>query len=245
MAGFTVSHGAITLFAGYKLGESGSLGTNNLPQDYSGNGRHVTNAINGGAATVGSPGAYSGSANHLSTAVGGDQGWYGPNLNTLSLPTDNFGFSIWVQAAANNSGTYGDVFTLGGGNGAFKLSLESNGWGASAHNVAWISAADGIGGSFVANTWTHLMLIRQNGTATFYINGTASGTTGTTPAHGDIHLSVNPGAVRYFDGLMDEARIVTFAGTDSLTDIKASLVPEPSAALFGGLGMLFLLRRRR
>lgn len=239
------SNAAIALFAGYKLGETGSLGANNSPLDYSGNGRNIPNPISGSAATVGTSGAYSGSTHHLSTAGTGNEGWYGPNVSG-TLPADNFGFSVWVQAATNTAATQGDAFTLGGGTGAFKLSLAPNGWAASSHGVAWIGGNDGVTGTFAANTWTHLMMIRYNGTTTFYINDVARGATyGGAPTHGDFHMSVNPGGSVYFDGLLDEARVVTFAGSDSVADIRAALIPEPSAALLGGLGLLALLRRRR
>lgn len=244
-AALATSQGAVTLFAGYHLGESGSLGANNRPQDYSGNGRNITNEISGSSATVGSPGAYAGSSNFLDTSAASNVGWYGPNLSGV-LATDNFGFSIWAKASANTAANQGDVFTLGGANGAFKLSLATNGWASSSHNVSWIGPSGGVTGSFAADTWTHLMLIRYNGVTTFYINDVAqSGTYAGGPTMGDIHLSVDPGGATYFDGGLDEARIVTFAGTDSLSSVRAALIPEPGAALLGGLGLLGLLRRRR
>ncbi|OYV04763.1 MAG: hypothetical protein CFE26_15145, partial [Verrucomicrobiales bacterium VVV1] len=36
-----------------------------------------------------------------------------------------------------------------------------------------------------------------------------------------------------------------WGGTKYIDDVRVTIVPEPSAALLGGLGMLALLRRRR
>jgi hypothetical protein len=238
------SQAAVTLWAGYNLGETGSLGSNNLPQDYSGNGRHFDSPISGGSATLGTPGAYSGSSQYLSTAGTGSEGWY-TNAGIASGLTDNFAFSIWANASTNTGATQGDIFTLGGSNGSFKLSLSPNGWAASAHGIAWISSANGASGTFTANLWTHLMLVRQSGTTTFYINDVPSGTYAGAPTNGSLHLSVSPGGATYFDGLLDDARVVTFDSSDSFFSIRAALVPEPTVSLLSCLGGLALLRRRR
>lgn len=232
----TISSAAITPYAEYHLGEAGAS-ANNLPVDTSGNGRDFVTSISGGNATIGNASfhpqaAYS--TAYIDTGGGGNEGWYSTGLFT-SLPTDNFAFGVFARAAANTSGTQGDVFTLGGLNGAFKISLAPNGWAASAHNVAWIAATDGIAGSFIADTWVHLALVRSGGITTFYINGTAQGTTHSgAPVHNTPHLSVNPGGSTYFDGQIDEARVVTFDAGAATADILTALVtpaappaPEP------------------
>ncbi|MBN8457129.1 MAG: autotransporter-associated beta strand repeat-containing protein [Verrucomicrobia bacterium] len=215
----------IATFAEYHLGETGSLGANNLPLDGSGNGRHLTSPINGGYTSVGSAAFHSLAANstaYLDTSLTGGEGFYSTNL-FASLPTDNFAFGVFARAASM-SGTQGDVFTLGGSNGAFKLSLASNGWASSAHNAAWIGSSGGISGSFTADTWVHLAMIRAGGTTTFYINGIAQGSTyAGAPAHNTPHLSVDPGGSNYFDGQIDEARVLTFDPGDTTADILAAL----------------------
>ena len=238
----------IITYAEYHLGEPGSLGANNRPQDSSGNARNLATDISGSAAVTGNsvfhPNA-AGSTAYLDTTPAGNQGWYSSALFT-SLPTDNFAFGVFAQASALHSG---DVFTVGGSNGSFKLSLATNGWGASANNVNWISSASGNVGSFNANTWVHLALIRSAGQTTFYINGVASSAPyGGTPVNDTPHIAVSPGGATYFSGLIDEARVVTFTPGESAASVINALqaVPEPSTALLGLIGALALrLRRKR
>jgi hypothetical protein len=241
------SSAAVSLYAEFHLGELGSLGANNLPQDSSGNSRHFGDQINGGSSTVGTSGVFApGSSAYLSTAGGGDEGWYASGLFS-GLSVDDFAFGVFASAASL-AGTQGDVFTVGGSNGSLKVSLAGNGWAASAHNVAWIGGNDGVSGSFTADTWVHLDMIRSGGATSFYINGVPQGASyGGTPVNDTPHLSVAPGGSAYFDGLMDEARVVTFSPGESTGNILNALqgIPEPSTAMLGGLAAIGLLRRRR
>ncbi len=242
------ANAAISLFAEYHLGEIGSLGPTNLPLDSSPALRNFINEISGANASVVTGGtAAAGSTAYLSTAGGGNEGWYASNLFT-GLATDNFAFGVYAKASSLGS-TQGDIFTLGGSNGSFKLSLANNGWAASAHNVAWIGGDEGVVGSFAADAWVHLALIRNSGTTTFFINGVAQGSTfGGAPIHDTAHVSVNPGGATYFDGGIDEARVVTFDTGESTPNILNALqVPEPGSAalLVGGLAMMAGFRRRR
>jgi hypothetical protein len=245
------SQAAVTLYAEYHLGESGSLGANNNPQDSSGNGKNIATDISGSTTNVSTTGVFApGSTHYLDTSGSGNQGWYSPDLYSTgtTLPSDDFAFSIFTRASENSAGTSGDIFTVGGGPNAFKLSLASNGWAASSHGTAWIGGTNGVSGSFTANEWVHLALIRSGGVTTFYIDGVAqSGTITSAPTHDTPHISVDQGGTNYFDGHLDEARIVTFTSGESTTNILNALtaIPEPSSVLLGSLGMLTLLRRRR
>ena len=156
------SHAAIALFAEYHLGEIGTLGPTNLPIDTSGNVRNFIDQISGANATVVNGGAIApGSTAYLSTAGAGNEGWYSSGLFS-GLATDNFAFGVYAKASS--LADQGDVFTLGGSSGSFKLHLAGNGWAASASNVAWIGPDSGVTGSFTTDTWVHLALIRSSGT---------------------------------------------------------------------------------
>ena len=225
LLGVAATHATIVPFAEYHLGEAGSLGSSNKPQDSSGNGRHIGDDISGGDATTGNASFHpnaTGSTAYLDTSNSGNQGWYS-NGTFNTLPTDNFAFGVFARAASIGS-TNGDVFTVGGGTGALKLSLEGNGWAGSCHNVAWIGPGGGASGSFTANTWVHLAMIRSGGTTTFYIDGVAqSGTFGGTPVNNSPHVSVQPGGGAYFDGNLDEARVVTFSAGETTAKILSAL----------------------
>jgi hypothetical protein len=244
------SWASVTVYAEYHLGESGSLGANNLPLDSSGNGRNFVNEISGVSASVGSASFHpnaSGSTAYLDTSGAGNEGWYSSGLFS-GLQTDNFALGVFARSSSNAAANQGDIFTVGGSNGSIKLSLAGNGWAASAHNVAWIGQDSGVSGSFTADAWVHLALVRAGGTTTFYINGTpVSGTYAGVPVNDTPHLSVAPGGSSYFDGLMDEARVVTFTAGEPTSNIINALqgVPEPSAALLAVLGLAVGLKRRR
>lgn len=241
---------AVTVYAEYHLGESGSLGANNLPVDSSGNGRNFVNQISGAVATVGSSSFHpnaSGSTAYLDTSGAGNEGWYSSGLFN-ALQTDNFALGVFARSPSNAAANQGDIFTVGGSNGSIKLSLAGNGWAASANNVAWIGQDSGISGSFTADTWVHLALIRSAGTTTFYIDGVASGFTyAGVPVNDTPHVSVSPGGGSYFDGLIDEARVVTFTPGESTSNIISALqgVPEPSVAFLAMLGLAAGVKRRR
>ena len=237
------SHATIVPFAEYPLGEAGSLGANNKPQDSSGNNRHYSDEINGGSATTGNASFHpnaTGSTAYLDTSSTNNEGWYSGNMFS-SLPADNFAFGVFARAAGIGAQN-GDVFTLSGSSGAFKLSLEGNGWGASSHNVAWIGGDGGAAGSFQADTWVHLALVRAGGSTTLYIDGVAQGSSyGGIPVHGAPHMSVSPGGGSYFDGHIDQARVVTFSAGEPVANVIAALQQGvvPTSFVNVGLGATF------
>jgi autotransporter-associated beta strand protein len=211
------------LYAEYRLGEASTLGPAKRPLDSSGNFRNFTSEIGGDAALIGNTGSIApGSTAYLDTSPPSNNGWYSTNLFT-DLPADNFAFGVFARAASTNE-TLGDVFTVGGATGSLKLSLASNGWAASAHNSAWIAEANGVSGSFTPETWVHLALIRSRGITTFYIDGIPqAGTYSGTPINDTAHLSVSPGGNSYFNGQIDEARVVTFSASQSTENILGIL----------------------
>jgi hypothetical protein len=82
------------------------------------------------------------------------------------------------------------------------------------------------------NSWTHLAMVNDNGTVTFYVNGVASGASDTGSAvsapAGDFQLGRDNAG---FDGLMDEARLCTFAPGTFTTNYF--LLPPPGPQIIG------------
>lgn len=253
-----VSQAAVVMFAEYRLGETGSLGSDNLPQDTSGNGLNFSNSIGGanaGVGTVGAPsfagagGVAGTSTAYVDTSAATGEGWYSNGLFS-ALPSDNFAFGIFAQASSTSN--QGWVFGLAGTDGALSIELTSGGWRASRRNQSWI----GDTGAFTADQWVHLAVVRSGGSTGFYINGALVGATdsGAPSAAGDAHLAVMPGGNYFFNGKLDEARVVTFSAGESTANVIAALqtgvsaVPEPSAYGLLGAGALAgaaLVRRRR
>ncbi len=240
----TAARAAIVPYAEYHLGEAGSLGGSNKPQDATGNGRNFSDDINGGSATVSTtdlPPNATGSTACLDTSnTSINDGWYSGNMYS-TLPTENFAFGIFARASSNDGAHQSDIFTLGNVGGSQKISLEGNGWSASAHNINWIAPPGGVSGSFTPNVWVHLAIIRTGGVSTFYINGVANGTYSGPVTHASPHMSVSPGGGSYFDGQLDEARVVTFTAGESTANIIAALQGGivPTSFVNAGAGVNF------
>ncbi|HEX5219679.1 MAG TPA: LamG-like jellyroll fold domain-containing protein [Verrucomicrobiae bacterium] len=100
----------------------------------------------------------------------------------------------------------------------------------------------------VAGVWAHLALVRDNGTATFYVNGVASGTSLgiPQPATNSFMIGAHPqfAVNTWFEGAVDEVRVFTFApgqfSTNDLlvnakrvTTLPASAITSSNATLNG------------
>ncbi len=137
------------------------------------------------------------------------------NSVVATTARNNFGIEAWVRTLSETAGTY--VIAHNGNPGA-------NGWGLQA--VVSISplgdplvaytgrfgggAAVGGGTSRRAGAWTHLALVRDNGTNRFYLNGAAAGSASTTtPATPAGAFSI--GGLPALVGAIDEVRVFTFA----------------------------------
>jgi autotransporter-associated beta strand protein len=132
----------------------------------------------------------------------------------VSTAQDNFGIECWAKPTALGGG---QVIAYNGGTGGAD---GSSGWGI-------ILAADntfqGLFGGITtigtspatANVWTHLALVRNNGTTTLYVNGVAAGTSSAGPLfpQGNFALGAPPQSPtsQFFTGLIDEVRVFTFA----------------------------------
>ena len=240
----TGANAATTLYAEYHLGEPGSLGASNEPLDAVGS-RNIDTTINPSPVTIGGPGARAGSSAFLDTSDPADSGYYHTS-NFSDLPTDNFAIGVYARAMALIGANQGTVF--GTGDGGFDISLQANGWAGSIFNVAWVGEPGGVTGSFTPDTWTHLALVRADGISTFYIDGVAQdGTFDGAPVNSLPHVSVSPGGGSYFDGGIDEIRVVTFDSGEPISSVLGGLtaVPEPSSLSLLLVGFMATLGRRK
>jgi len=90
-------------------------------------------------------------------------------------------------------------------------------------------------GTATAGTWTHVAIVRDNGTATLYVNGVASGTLTSAPnsPSGKFGVAVKPTDVTQdqFVGLLDELRFFTFtAGQFNTSDLLINAGPPGATA---------------
>lgn len=235
------SGAAITVQQFYPLGEGGSVGTNNHPQDASGNGRNFGIDFQGTQVTISSdPSPALGST--ASYSFDGNEFFYGVGY---AAPIDNVGIEAYVKLP---SGLTGNQTILESGNGGgLKLQVFNGALWASYDGVTFVGSAF----SATPNTWYDVALVRASGTGTFYVNGAASGSTSTAtpnqPTGGQIDtlLATDPGGVNRFVGELDNVRTFTFtAGAFSSATDLLSAVPEPSAFLVIGLISVALLPRR-
>lgn len=118
------------------------------------------------------------------------------------------------------------------------------------------STAQMTSSDLTLGTWYHLAATFDSvtATATLYLNGASVGSqvmAGGTAGFGGFPAQTTTGAggfnttgtSRGIDGFLDSVRVYDEALTPA--EIAALAVPEPSAALLGGLGVFALLRRRR
>jgi len=229
----------------YTFGEAGLGWSANFQTDASGNGR--TMAAGGNNATWDKGGIAPGSTKAIfvnSTAIEGNGGSQAYVMNNTAGMASNFQVSIYLATpgtfgGANSANGPGHVFTVG------DLSLRASGDG-STQNVtysAYVGATQvgsiTVGGDEVA---TGLLIQKVGNTFSFWtsLNTGASWTqqgSDLTDATAGIswegtHLFIKPGGGNQYSGYADDFKVV-------------AVVPEPGAALLGGLGMLALLRRRR
>lgn len=104
--------------------------------------------------------------------------------------------------------------------------------------------------AITTNTWYHVAAVGNGSTVALFLNGVQQGSSvaysgGLFNPNPDTLWTVGRGQYAggngdFLQGAMDEVRI-----SDVALAPNQFLIPEPSAALLGGLGLLGLLRRRR
>ena len=235
-----VSQGAVVLTHHYSLGEVAGDVTDSVGSSDFDTGTAPGSALGGASATIGSTAHATYGAGEFSSGA-----------DFSSLATDNIAISVWFRTAALPTGG-AQLFRTNESNGGPDLLIHRgddfiyNAWGSSKTGISWIGPNRGVDGSVIANTWAQLAFVRDNGTATFYLNGVAQGpTSGATIAHG---LSGALGDISGASAIdVDDLRIYTFANGEGAAAVAASAlaVPEPSSSALLGLGGLALVLRRR
>jgi MYXO-CTERM domain-containing protein len=155
---------------------------------------------------------------------------FATDSNTLNLALA-IEFNMWADSAAGNDGWVG--FTIGstqGGyfwDGTYGFNV-TQAQGQHSYKVM-ISDLAGTGSGF--NGVTNGALVE------IFIDGISQGATTKTLATDAGYITFRTTAAAWGGG--------SSWGLGHVDNLSVSLVPEPSAALLGGLGMLALLRRRR
>ncbi len=229
---------AVTNVAWYRLGEndpgaaSGAAVTSpttdlvvgkHLPQF--GNPRY-TNAVSTLASNrVGSS---------LAVQFNGTSQWLLTNA-LVSSAVNNFGIEAWVKPA--NVGPGGRAIAFNGNTGA-------NGWGLYQFSNTYRGLLGGVAfvgnASATAGTWTHLALVRNNGTNRFYRDGAEIAGSITVPIapNGAFAVAGNPTSPGFeaFAGAIDEVRVFTFAPNQFAASDLLANVQRVATLPASGLG---------
>jgi hypothetical protein len=201
-----------------------------------------------------SPSPVNGSTIHASTSGADFQGiWmFGAGSDNQTIPADNWGVQFMVRSTNHASISTGDfraVFGMAEGvSGGLVIEAANIGgtvyWDVNRQGVAnYIIPRNAS--TTVTSDWTALALVKNGGTIEFYVDkqlvGSNSAAVNTSGLFA-FGLQQNVGT-KGFQGDFDEASFFTFEA--GAFNPSADLIPEPAAALLGGVGMLALLRRRR
>jgi hypothetical protein len=243
---------AITIHSYWQLGENPSArGEDTVSAE------GELNPFNNAAGTIwntSTPSGVNGSTTYASTSGTNFEGvWmFGPGSNDQTIPADNWGVQFMVRSTNHTSITVGDfraVFGMAEGViGGLVIEAANIGgtvyWDVNRQAVQnLITPRNAL--TTVTGEWTSLALVKNGGTTSFYVNGQPAGSTTTAYATSGLFafgLQQNVGT-KGFKGDFDEASFFTFNAGEF--NAATDLIPESSAALLGGLGLLGLLRRRR
>ena len=252
------SSASVSVQAWYHLGEPGTL-PGGLPLDSSGNGNHMNDGFSEFESvhiSPNTPGGPLGSSGWTSTASS-EWGRSGDVIiaarDEYYVSGENFGIEAWVQPFGNGYNVFccesshnftAQIFASGADSTGFYLGVKNNQDGTYSFVAAVITDTNGVAQvgdplPLVTDSWTHLAVVRNNGTNTFYVNGAPHGSvttdtpstnvpTGTGLQNG-MRLGASGGDQVAYRGLIDEARAFTFnPGQFAVADL---LYPSASATV--------------
>lgn len=146
-----------------------------------------------------------------------------------SRVNDNFAIEAWARADSTASSVVSVAYN---GDSAF------GGWGLYRFGASWTYLYGGVEigpmAPVTVGAWTHLAVVRNAGTTTFYVNGKPFGAQSAAVPNFPVGGMAIGGNFRAsgenFTGLVDEVRIFTFApGQFAVSDLN--LAPPPAADL--------------
>lgn len=172
--------------------------------------------------------------------TGSPQDFFSLN-STISDVTTNFVLEAFVKSFDTTSSARlvynGRQFTAVDGfgfmniNGVYKAAIGTGG-----------NSLTTFGAASVTTDWVHLALVRDNTTATFYVNGMANASSTVTPTTPTGSFLI--GSTGRVSGI-DEVRFSTFsAGAFQTSDLLYQSVPEPSFYAHLLIAILLLCFRR-
>lgn len=249
---------AITIQSYWSLGEGPSIGLDTS----SANDGEVNNFSNttGTVVNTASPSGVNGSTAYASTSGANFQGvWmFGAGSDPQTVPVDNWGFQFMVRstntASISTVGAFRAVYGMldaPAGGLVIEARRHSDGnvyWDVNRSAQANLIIPRNSTTLVTDNEWTHLALVRNAGTTYFYVDGAEVGSTslsiGTTDGRFALGFQQGVGT-NNFIGDFDEANFFTFGAGEFNPSTDLQAIPEPAAALLGGLGIIAMLRRRR
>jgi hypothetical protein len=248
---------AITIQSYWSLGEGASIGLDTS----SSNDGEVNNFNNttGTVVNTTSPSGVNGSTAYASTSGANFQGiWmFGAGSDSQTVPADNWGVQFMVRSTNTASiatvgafrAVYG-MFDAAAGGLVIEARRHSDGnvyWDVNRSAEANLIIPRNSTTLVTNNAWTNLALVRSGGILYFYVDGEEAGNTNLSIGSTDglLALGFQQGVgTNNLIGDFDEASFFTFGSGEFNPDTDL-LIPEPAAALLGGLGLLTILRRRR
>jgi hypothetical protein len=126
-----------------------------------------------------------------------------PQNQVLNFGTGNFTVEFWANiSSGQNQEFVVDVTSGGFGTTLFSGSVYYESWGVS--NIIVVSYAG------YYNTWTHIAVTRNNGTARMFFNGVIVGSVADTtnfPTSGGVNIGGSSARSRWLLGYLDDVRI--------------------------------------